>query len=53
MSEDSKEENHDLIKQSRSLDGMKHYFGIENQDDAYEFEKYIKKHTNLTEQKDE
>ncbi|HZD35316.1 MAG TPA: hypothetical protein VE130_08940 [Nitrososphaeraceae archaeon] len=53
MSENSKEENNDLIKQSGTLDNMKRYFGIENQEDAYEFEKYIKKHTNLREQKDE
>lgn len=47
MSKDSKDKNLDFIKRSESLNGMKRYFGIENQEDDYEFQKYIRRHTNL------
>ena len=47
MSQDSKDKNRDFIKRTESLDGIKNYFGIESQEDDYEFQKYIKRHTNL------
>jgi len=47
VAKDSKDTNLDFIKRSESLNGMKRYFGIESQEDGYEFQKYIRRHTNL------
>lgn len=47
MVHDSKEKSFELNKRYESLNGVKRYFGIESQEDDYEFLKYIKKHTSL------
>ncbi|HZD34560.1 MAG TPA: hypothetical protein VE130_05100 [Nitrososphaeraceae archaeon] len=47
MPNDSKDRNVDFIKRSELLNGMKRYFGIESQEDDNEFQKYIRRYTNL------
>jgi len=37
VAKDSKDKDFDFIKRSESLNGMKRYFGIESQEDDYEF----------------
>lgn len=52
MAKDSEDENLELIKQPESINGMKRYFGIENQEDECEFQRYMKRHTNLQQEDD-
>jgi hypothetical protein len=46
LTKDSKDKELDFIKRPESLNGMKRYFGIESQEEDYEFQRYIKSHTN-------
>jgi hypothetical protein len=47
VAKESKEKNIDSITRSESLSGIKRYFGIESQEDENEFQRYIRRHTNL------
>ena len=47
MSKDSKDKNLDFIKRSELLNGMKRYFGIDSQEEDDDFQRYIKRYTNL------
>jgi len=53
VAKDSKDKDLDFIKRSESLKGMKRYFGIESQEDDYEFQKYIKRHTTNLQHEDQ
>jgi hypothetical protein len=47
VAKDSKDKDLGFVKRSESLNGIKRYFGIKSQEDDDEFQKYIRRHTNL------